>query len=81
MVLNYLGPENGRGIRVYLDGVFGNGDSSKEEYTNSAGNGQIVVGKFRPEEDRNYASVELDELPFFNTTLTQEDIETLNAHV
>ena len=81
MVLNYFGAENGRGIRVYLDGVFGNGDSSKEEYTNSAGNGQIVVGKFRPEEDRNYSSVELDELLFFNATSTQEDIEALNAHV
>ena len=64
-----------------MDGVFGNGDSSKEEYTNSAGNGQIVVGKFRPEEDRNYASVELDELLFFNATLTQDDIEILKANV
>ena len=64
-----------------MDGVFGNGDPNKEVYTNSAGNGQIVVGKFRPEEDRNYASVELDELLFFNTTLTQDDIEALNAHV
>ena len=81
MVLNYLGPENGRGIRVYLDGVFGNRDSSKEEYTNSAGNGQVFVGKFRPEEDRNYASVEIDELLFFNTTLTQDDIEILKANV
>ena len=77
VVLNYLGSENGKGIRAYMDGAFGNGDSSKEEYTNSAGNGEIVVEKFRPEEERNYASVELDELLFINATLTQEDIETL----
>ena len=64
-----------------MDGVFGNADSTKQEDTNSAGNGQIVVGKFRPEEDRNYASVKLNELLFFNTTLTQEDIETLKSYV
>ena len=43
----------------------------------SAGEGSIVVGRYYTDQDKNYASVMVDELIFFNHSLTLEEIKAL----
>ena len=77
MVLNYLGPGDGEGIRIYYDGSEVASDTTKTARSRSAGDGRIVVGRWYIDRDENYASVEIDELIFFNQALTVDNIETL----
>ena len=67
-LLNYIGPSNGDGIRVYSDGV---------EESFPAGNGRVVVGRFYTNRDAIYGSSEADELIYFNKALTTEEIEAV----
>ena len=79
MVVNYVGPEDGAGFKVYLDGEFA-ADCS-DDVIKSPGDDRIVVGRTRTNEDQLHASLELDEVLLFNATLSEEVIETLNAYV
>ena len=74
IVVNYIGPDDGQGIRVYGIEVAG---STTRDVTCSAGDGRIVVGRCYIDEDMRYASVEIDELIFFNKALSTTDIERL----
>ena len=75
VVLNYSGPNNG--IQMYMDGVEVGSDTTKAGGPYSAGDGRIVAGRYYTNQDRNYASVQVDELLFFNQTLTAAEIEAL----
>ena len=65
-VTNFVGPNNGQGIRVYHDGQLIGHDSRKSTFSplQNPVNGKISIGKF----DR-YASVQVDELYFFSRVL------------
>ena len=78
VVLNYLGPEDGEGIRVYINGTLVGGESEifSNEYT--SGDGRLVVGRYFTDEDRTYASVQVDELIFFNQALSSEEVIILS---
>ena len=76
-MLNYIGPNNGQGIQIYYDGVEVDSDTVQDVQSCSAGDGRIVVGRQFTDRDRDYASVMVDELLFFNQTLTAEEISTL----
>ena len=46
--------------------------------TYQPGDGRIVVGRYYTNKDQRYASVELDDLVFFNSSLTVPDIEKIS---
>ena len=81
VVLNYLGPEEGMGTRIYLDGAYSAGDSSISREANSIGDSRLVIGRRYTALDRDYASAEVDEVLLFNAAVTEEEIEILSAHV
>ena len=72
IVLNYIGPNDGQGISIYLDGVLPGSDDTKSLDRDPQGEGRIVVGREFMHFDDKYASVTLDELLFFNQTQSDE---------
>ena len=77
VVLNYIGPNDGEGIRVFYDGEEVASDTTKYASPLSAGDGRIVVGRHFPYQDWNYASVQVDELIYFNAVLTSDDVQSI----
>ena len=45
IVLNYLGPENGQGNKVYFNGTQVRSAALKAPITNNPGGGRVVVGR------------------------------------
>ena len=78
-MINYIGPGGGasRGIYVYFDGELEGDDTSKGSASLQAGNGRVVVGRHLPEEDKDYAGVDVDELLVFNSNLDDNEIDTI----
>ena len=77
IVLNYIGPNNGQGIRIYNDGIQTGSDDTKSGGAHPPGEGRILVGRPFLHSDEFYASFTLDELIFFNRALTMEEIKAL----
>ena len=76
-VLNYIGSNDGGGIRVYYDGLEVANDTMKSAWSFSAGDGRVVVGKIYTNRDEGYTSMQIDELIFFNKPLSTTDIKLL----
>ena len=74
VVLNYIGPNDGQGIRIYLDGVLSDDTKSLDQDPSPQGEGRIVVGREFTHFDDKYASVTLDELLIFNQTLSDQQM-------
>ena len=67
VVLNYIGPDDGQGFQMYQDGEQTAAGSVKYTYKHaSPGDGRVVLGRRYTDRDELYASVNLDELLFFN---------------
>ena len=68
IVLNYIGPENGQGFRIYYNKAKLDGGSTKStnlgptSTPHTPGDGTVVVGRVLGD----YTSVAIDELLFFN---------------
>ena len=77
VVMNYIGPEDGQGIRIYVDGIETGSDVTKIGYLSQPGEGRIVVGRLHTDQNENYASVEVDELMFFNATINDSQVTML----
>ena len=77
-MLNYIGPNNGQGIRFYFDGVEVANGTSKDSATIFAGDGRVILGKQGITAEGTYASVDVDELLFFNETLSDQIIRDMN---
>ena len=77
VVLNYIGPNDGEGIRGYVNGVEVASDTTKTNASHSAGDGRIVVGRFKTDTDLSYASVHVDELIYFEASLTNDDVQSI----
>ena len=76
-VLNYIGPNDHQGINIYHDGGHvGNGTKTVKQ--TSRVNGRIIIGKVTYEQRGFYASVQVDELLFYNRALTEEEITMLS---
>ena len=78
IVLNYLGPNNGQGIRIYHNGTEVASDTTKASHGFSAGDGRIAVGRYRTNRNDHYGNAQVDELIFFNQALSQDDITMLH---
>ena len=76
-VMNYIGPNEGEGSRLHLNGAEVGSDTTKAAASPSAGNGRIVVGRLYTNSDEHYANVQVDELIFFNQTLSPSDIDAI----
>ena len=75
VVLNYIGPDNGQGIRIYHSGVLTMTEDTKTYFTPLSGHGRVAVGM---DGDCGhgwvYAGVDMDELLFFNKMLSDQEI-------
>ena len=81
-MLNYLGPSDGEGIYVYQDGVqTGNNITPYFNGPFPLGDGRVVLGRAYIDSDENYGSVSLDELLFFNVSLSIGQIVQLKNMV
>ena len=77
-VLNYIGPNDGQGIRIYHNSIQVASDTTHTSRQWVPGNRKIVVGRFRNGGDVWYSSVLVDELHFFNRVLTEAEIRMLS---
>ena len=57
VVLNYLGPEAGEGIRVYYDGVQTGSDDTERPVTFPSGLGGVALGRLYTDKDDHYPGV------------------------
>ena len=78
LVLNYIGPNTGEGIKIFNNGWEAHSDRTKWNASLTSGDGRIVVGRYTTRGDEKYASVEIDELIFFNQYLSIEDVRKLH---
>ena len=76
-VLNYIGPNDGEGIRLFLNGAVVISDTTGSAQSASVGNGRIVVGRIFPDRDQDYTSVQVDELIYFNAALTIDHVQSI----
>ena len=77
--MNFIGPNDGEGFRVFYDGAEVPSDTTKYSRSSSHGDGRIVVGRRGTHRDRDYSSAMVDELIFFNQTLTEAEILAIVA--
>ena len=79
MVINFIGPNEGQGIKIYHDGVEVGSDTTKiASQFNHHSPGKITVGRYNSNVDWGYCSVQMDEIAFFNQHLSQAEITLLS---
>ena len=76
-VLNFLGPNDGEGIRIYENGKHVGNDTIISQSSRNESNGRIVIGRSYTELIFD-ASVQVDEMVFFNKSLTEAEITLLS---
>ena len=80
LVFNYFGTNDAEGVAIYHDGV-NIGSNRLISYTNTAGQGVVLLGRYNVRTDNAFASVMVDELLFFNRHLTWQEVQILyNIH-
>ena len=75
--MNYIGPNNGEGSRIYYDGAEVARDTEKDVWSHPAADGRIVVRRWYIDNDSDYSSVQVDELIYFNASLTSADVQSI----
>ena len=78
LVLNFLGPNDGQGIHIYYNGELKSVKDKPVQHTYAEGDRRIVIGRYysgnnNTKYDR-FASVQVDELLFFNQALKLDEI-------
>ena len=81
IVMNYLGPNNDEAIRILYNAKEVESYMGTYSRSYSTGDGRVVVGRHHPDRHQQNPSVQLDELLFFNQTLSPADVITLNNSV
>ena len=56
-------------------------DTIKSSDSFPSGNGRVVIGRYFTDQDKEYSSVHIDELIYFNNSLTNDQIELLGRAV
>ena len=84
VVINFIGQDEGDGIRIYHNGMQVANDTTKSfrtcEHPLCSPDGRIVVGRQYTRMNRRYCSLQVDDLAFFNEILSQEEIKMLSQH-
>ena len=78
LVVVYLGPNNGQGLVVYINGTQERRKTTKHDDSRQPSNGQLVIGKKTTNGDYFYSSVAVDELTLWNRQLTAQEVEDLH---
>ena len=65
------------GIWMFVNGAKVDSDTSGLGTSRSTGDGRIVVGRSYTDQDKLYASVQVDDMIYFNQALINEDINKL----
>ena len=76
-MVNYIRHNAGQGVRIFFDGEQVKSDTTKGGGPLTSGDGRIVVGRINTEEDKGYTSIQVDELMFFNSSLTTGEIRAI----
>ena len=79
-VFNFIGPNDGQGIRIYEDGNQIGSDNTKYRTSNSASSQAIAIGRIYTDDDHYYGSVQVDEVLFYNQVLTSAEITKLSQN-
>ena len=77
-VFNFIGPDNGMGVRVYHDGVLVDTRTNKFGTKHRAMDRRIVIGRIGAESSSGYSSLEMDELIFHKQALSGPEIAILS---
>ena len=77
LIFNYLSTNEGDGIQIFYNGEEVGSNSNKQGGPLSTGNGRLVVGRRFTKSNQDYASVEIDELVFFNRALSNVEVESI----
>ena len=77
-VLNFLGPYDEEGISIYQNGIHVGNHTIITQSSTTEPNGRIVIGRAVTEVNGFYGSVQVDELLFFNKSLTETEIRMLS---
>ena len=78
--MNYFGPNDGQGIRVYQDAELVAIAATLYTQHTSPGDGEIAIGKLHIETPGDYGSVVVDEMVFFEETLGIDEIRVLSEY-
>ena len=62
---------------MYVNGEEVASDTTRSTHPRSAGDGRIVLGRIHTDLDREYASVMVDELIYFNAALTSNEVQSI----
>ena len=81
VVGNYIGPNNGAGIRIFINGAEVASDTTKAEWSHIVGDSRIIVGRRYTDCDQKYISVQVDELIYFNASVTSDDVQSVYSSV
>ena len=77
IVGNYIGPNDGEGVRMFINGAEVASDTTKWIQSFSAGDGRIIIGRIYTNGDNDHASVQVDELIYINAALTSDDVQSI----
>ena len=75
--MNFIRPDNGQGIQIYHGGELAGRGDTKSGLKHSPGDGRVVLGRVFTDSNSYYASVDVDEILFFNKALTGGDIRDI----
>ena len=76
-MLNYIGPDDGQGIKIYYNGQEVDSDTDKLVWNVPAGDGRTLVGRLHTDQNDYYSSLQIDELIYFNAALTGADVQSI----
>ena len=77
LVLVYHGPNNGQGITVHLNSNSISASVKGSSNPEQDSSGEVVIGKLRVDEARDYSTVMADELTFWNRQLSDAEVAAL----
>ena len=77
VVLHYIGTKDVQGNKIYIDGVDKMTSFSLTAASHEDGDGRTVVGRYFTNVDDQYASVDIDELLFFNEALNDDQVSQI----
>ena len=82
-VVNFIGPNNGEGIRIYINGEQVGSDPKMVKHRPHIleGDGRIVIGRWYTSTEFRYSSQIMDDLLLFNHALSNAEIQRLSAIV
>ena len=75
-VMNYAGPNEGDGVRIFFDGAEVARDTTIDVIPKRTSTSRtLIVGRYYYHWDTRYSAIQVDELMLFNHTLSMDEIK------